>query len=76
MSIEINGQRYRELRCTNCRKMICYEYVHEGVIGFQCPRCGRFSVFNFESWENRKAKGVDAIFNFKLKSKNAEGVRI
>lgn len=48
VSIELNGQKYRELRCTECRKLICLEYIFAGRIAFVCPRCGHTSTFNFK----------------------------
>lgn len=44
--IEINGQQYRELRCSKCRKLICYENVR-GKICYICPRCQEMNFFNF-----------------------------
>ena len=75
MSIQLNGKIYRELRCPHCRKLICYEYVHTGRVAFQCPRCGKFSNFNFKSMEAKEDK-VDLKATFNIKSKNREGVII
>lgn len=47
--MNINGKIYRELRCRNCRKLICYEYVYAGRIGYNCPRCGEFTEQVFKS---------------------------
>lgn len=75
MSIQINGRIYRELRCpAPCRKLICYEYVHNGRIAVQCPRCGKFTNFDFKSLE--KQEKVDLKKAFKIKSNNAKGVII
>lgn len=48
MGVEINGKKYRELRCDHCRKLICFEYIFAGRIAFVCPRCGETSTFNFK----------------------------
>lgn len=46
--IEINGKTYRELRCGNCRKLICHEYIFAGRLAYTCPRCGETSTFTFK----------------------------
>lgn len=67
MSIEINGKIYRELRCTNCRKLICLEYVHSGRVAFHCPRCSEFNVFTFKSMEKEADSEVDWDKDLKLR---------
>lgn len=74
MSIEINGEIYRELRCPHCHKLICLEYVHKGRIGFNCPRCGKFSMFTFNSLEAKDTTPIDLATEFKLKSKRVKEV--
>ena len=54
--IEIDGQEYRELRCSECRKLICYEKV-KGRICFICPRCGNNNKFNFTNLKEWKKTG-------------------
>lgn len=46
--IEFNGHRYRELRCKNCRKLICYEHIFAGRVAYTCPRCGELNEFVFK----------------------------
>lgn len=45
MVIEIQGKKYRELRCNSCRKLICFEYIFAGRIAYICPRCGNTNEF-------------------------------
>jgi len=54
--IEINNELYRELRCTTCRKLICYERV-KGKICYICPRCGEVNHFNFTDLNEWKKTG-------------------
>lgn len=49
----------RELRCHGCRKLICYEYIFDGRIEFQCPRCSFNNIFNFKHRKNATVKKVD-----------------
>jgi phage FluMu protein Com len=42
------GKLYRELRCHDCRKLICFEYVYAGRVFFDCPRCGTPNEFVFK----------------------------
>lgn len=47
-----NDRIYRELRCQNCRKLICYEYIYAGRILFICPRCNEENVFTFKHYKS------------------------
>jgi len=37
--IKNNKRFWRELRCKECRKLFCYEYVYNGRIKWKCTRC-------------------------------------
>lgn len=52
--ITINNKPYREVRCTACRKLICYEYVFAGRIAFSCPRCGELNEMDFKHLKNKE----------------------
>lgn len=43
----INGLLVKELRCKNddCRKLLGYDRIKEGILIFDCPRCKYRSVF-------------------------------
>lgn len=51
---------YRELRCSSCHMLICYEYVFDGYIKFDCPRCGEINTFHFKHRKSAK-KAVDNV---------------
>lgn len=75
MSIEINGKNYRELRCVNCRKLICYEYIFAGRIVYLCPRCGHNNNFNFKHLPTKE--NDDTIKNeFTMDNLKIKGVKI
>lgn len=38
---------YRELRCPKCHKLICEEFIYQGRIRFNCPRCDEITTYNF-----------------------------
>ena len=76
MSIEINGELYRELRCSKCHKLICLEYVRTGRIAFNCSRCNEFTVFRFKDLTKTNENDIDWESEFRLKSKDMRGGEI
>jgi phage FluMu protein Com len=52
--MKINDKFYRELRCKNCRKLICYEYVYAGRIAHTCSRCEELTEFTFKHFLGSK----------------------
>lgn len=46
--INVDGINLRELRCSNCHKLICHENVVAGVVVYDCPRCKERNVFHFK----------------------------
>lgn len=55
-NLEINGKKYREMRCYKCRKLFGYEYVREGRIAIFCERCGELFTINFYDIHDIKKK--------------------
>lgn len=47
-----NGKPYRELRCSNCRKLLALEYIFAGRLSIKCD-CGTVN-----SIEVKSAKGI------------------
>jgi phage FluMu protein Com len=47
---EINKERtfYRELRCPHCHRLIIKEYIFEGYLHYECPRCEEVTTFRFK----------------------------
>jgi phage FluMu protein Com len=68
--IEINGEKYRELRCSKCRKLICYENVR-GKLCYLCPRCGEHNFFNFTELREWKKSDRIKVLEF-IKKKEGE----
>jgi phage FluMu protein Com len=70
--ITINTKPYRELRCRNCHKLICYEYVFAGRIAFSCPRCGELNEYDYK---HLKTKDVENTMDneFTINSLNKGG---
>ncbi len=46
--MEHDGKKYRELRCTCCRALLCYEHIVAGEVLIDCPRCKERNVFTFK----------------------------
>lgn len=69
----INEKIYREVRCPNCRKLICYEYVYAGRIGFVCPRCDNYSELIFKHLKTiENEDNINKDFTIKPKKKGGE----
>jgi len=47
-----DGKMYRELRCNHCRKFAIWEYVRDGRLLYECPRCHKISVFEISDIRN------------------------
>lgn len=64
--ITINGNEYRELRCTKCRKFFIYEYIFTGRLAIQCPRCGELNEFILKHLNTKENKAtIDKEFTMK-----------
>lgn len=64
----IQGKRYRELRCSYCRKLICYEYIIAGRVAYECPRCKKITTFEFQA-----LNATDIIRKEQLEVKKKKG---
>lgn len=49
LDIKINDEKYREIRCPRCRKLMGYEYVYTGRLAFECPRCSHVFTINLKN---------------------------
>lgn len=47
--LKYNGEAYRELRCPNCRALLCEEYVYKGRIRIKCRQCAEMVEIRFTS---------------------------
>ena len=65
-----NDKPYREVRCPQCRKLICYEYIFAGRLAFNCPRCGEFFSIDFK---HMKTKSNEDIIEKDFISSNTKG---
>lgn len=57
--ININGKNYKELHCSKCQKLICYQNVSAGILYYHCPRCGFDNEFVFKYYRNNE--NIDEI---------------
>ncbi len=48
------GRMYREVRCQECRRLLGYEYVRDGRLRFECPKCKRINVLVFKPVKKAK----------------------
>lgn len=39
----VNGEFYKEIRCSKCRKLLANEYIFAGRILIKCYNCGEFN---------------------------------
>lgn len=71
--ITIKGKVYRELRCENCRDLICFEYIFAGRIAYPCPRCGHTNIFNFPYLKTKSVTDtMEKEFEIKTNMKGGE----
>ena len=68
----LNDKFYREIRCTNCRKLFGYEYIFAGRIAFSCPRCGELNEFEFK---HIKSNENMSIIDKEFTAENAEDLK-
>ncbi len=55
----IDGKSYREVRCSGCRGLICYEYVFSGRVAIdKCPKCGEKTVLTFKHIKTKENVAV------------------
>ena len=54
--IVFEGKSYRELRCSNCRLFIVYEYIFAGRIAIKCKRCDHLNIFVFRHLRTQENK--------------------
>lgn len=68
--ITIKGRYYRELRCQDCRHLICFEYIAAGRVAHICSRCGHTNTFDFKYL---KTKNVTDTMNEEFEIKTLKG---
>lgn len=71
--MKFDDKLYRELRCSGCRKLICYEYIFAGRIYYKCPRCEHENVFEFKHL--RTGDNLKNIEEFEIKSNKVKNVK-
>ena len=80
MQDKVNRTFYRELRCPHCHRLILKEYIFEGYILYECPRCHESTTFRFKhkfndminiSSDEPASNKVEGDAEDKLKTKEA-----
>lgn len=44
----IDNRAYKEVRCTNCRRLLAMEYIYSGRIVIKC-RCGEMNKIEYKT---------------------------
>lgn len=47
--IEVDGKYYKEVRCTQCRKLLLHEYIFVGRLAVKCPRCKKLNTIEYRA---------------------------
>ena len=47
--LKYGNEAYRELRCPDCRALLCEEYLYEGRLRIKCRNCGEIITIKFRS---------------------------
>lgn len=76
-----NTKRFwRELRCSKCRKLLCYEYIYNGRVNWRCTRCKTENTQVFKTPERImqeiQKRGENSYNNDSNNLKQNEGVNI
>lgn len=55
---ELNGEKYRELRCqnTSCRKLFILEKILVGRIAWKCGKCSHLNEWTFTMLKTKENK--------------------
>lgn len=59
--LEVNGKKYKELRCSQCQKFIVHITAFAADVLYICPKCGYTNEFTF------KFLSVPSVLDFVLK---------
>lgn len=60
--LEVNGQFYKEVRCTACRALLAYEYIFSGRLMIKCPRCNELNTIRYKTTKTAM-KAIDGKEN-------------
>lgn len=47
--LEFGGEMWKEVRCSGCRALLCYEHIHIGRTMHKCKRCGEVTVIRYKT---------------------------
>jgi len=47
--IEQDQKFYKEVRCTNCRALLCFEYIYSGRLMIKCRKCGEINTIQYKT---------------------------
>ena len=62
--LTIDDQFWKEVRCTNCRRLLAMEYIYSGRIMIKC-RCGEMNTITYKTPNSliKKLHNDEMIFN-------------
>lgn len=47
--LNFDGELWKEVRCSNCRRLLCYENIHFGRIMHKCKYCKEVTVVRYKT---------------------------
>jgi LSD1 subclass zinc finger protein len=46
--LQVFDKFWKEVRCSNCRTLLAYEYIFNGRLMIKCPKCNEHNVVNYK----------------------------
>jgi len=50
--------KFREFRCSKCRRLLALESIFQGTVSIKCPRCGEKNVIRITRMTELQEKGI------------------
>lgn len=57
--IELNNKFWKEVRCSDCRRLLAYEYIFNGRLFIKCPHCNELNKIEYKTPKNLIVKLIE-----------------
>lgn len=47
--LNFGGELWKEVRCSNCRRLLCYEQIYFGRVMHKCKYCKEVTVVRYKT---------------------------
>ena len=66
----INGELYREVRCSGCKHFIVYEKDTIGTLAYKCPKCSTNNMIKLTMLKTKA--NINKMNNYLIQPKGGE----